>query len=85
MDRQAGAAPAMDMTAGAAPAMDMTAGAAPAMDMRAGAAVDSQGAALAGDSRIVEALEHHLDPCGDRIVCRYNGFKRFGARKKRAF
>jgi hypothetical protein len=65
--------------------MDMTAGAAPAMDMRAGAAaaaVDSRGAALAGGggSRIVEALEHPLDRCGARIVCRCNGFKRFGDR-----
>ncbi len=60
----------MDRQAGAAPAMDMRAGAAPAMDMRAGAAVDSQGAALAGDSRVIEALEHPLDRCGARIVSR---------------
>ena len=53
----------MDRKAGAAPAMDMTAGA-------AAAAVDSQGAALAGGSRIVGALVHPLDPCGARIVCR---------------
>jgi hypothetical protein len=50
--------------------MDMTAGAAPAMDMTAGAAVDSRGAALAGDSSIVGALEHPLDRCGARIVSR---------------
>ncbi len=42
MDRQAGAAPVMDMRAGAA----------------AATAVDSRGAALAGGSRIVEALGH---------------------------
>jgi hypothetical protein len=80
--------PALDRQAGAAPAMDMTAGAAAAMDMRAGAAataVDSRGAALAGGSRIVEALEQHLFLCGAHIVCRYNRFKRFEARKKRAF
>jgi hypothetical protein len=53
MDRQAGAAPAMDMMAGAA-----------------AAAVDSRVGALAGDSRIVGALEHPLHRCGARIVSR---------------
>jgi hypothetical protein len=61
--------------------MDMQSGAAPAMDMTAGDAVDSRGAALAGGSRIVGASEHPLDPCGARIVSRYNGFKRLGDRK----